>query len=66
VLGGRIARGEDGAVEGGDTAGVLGKEIGLLVSFRRHLVSVSTYSSLKDSSQKLTPDCSRACYCWDA
>ena len=66
MLGGRIARGEDGAVEGGDIAGVLGREIGLLVSFRRHLAAVSIFSILGDCPQKLTPDCSRACYCWDA
>lgn len=44
VLAVRMARGEDGAVGGGDMAGVSGRKRGLLVSLRRHLALVSTYS----------------------
>lgn len=44
VLAVRMARGEEGAVEGGDNAGEPERNIGLSVSLRRHLVLVSTYS----------------------
>lgn len=44
VLAIRMARGEEGAVGGGDIAGVSSRKRGLLVSLRRHLALVSTDS----------------------
>ncbi len=56
VLAVKIARGEDGAVGGGDTVEEFGRDIGLFVSLRRHLVAVSTYTSLiaKRGTSRLT------------
>lgn len=44
VLAVRMARGEEGAVEGGDMVGDSERNIGLLVSLRQHLGLVSTCS----------------------